>query len=66
MPQVARHFDAAIEAGNDSPCLVVFVNGLVEGMYVDGKGGLAPAYPRKDRDGVLRKVGILGDLLRCC
>jgi hypothetical protein len=42
IPQVARHFDAAIEAGKTPPCLVVFVNGLVEGMYVDWKDGTAP------------------------
>jgi len=42
IPQVARHFDAAIEAGKTPPCLVVFVDGLVEGMYVDWKDGTAP------------------------
>ncbi len=42
IPQVARHFDEAIEAGKTPPCLVVFVNGLVEGMYVDWKDGTAP------------------------
>jgi poly(3-hydroxybutyrate) depolymerase len=40
--KVAAHFDAAIEAGKTPPCLVVFVNGLVEGMYVDWKDGTAP------------------------
>jgi poly(3-hydroxybutyrate) depolymerase len=40
--RVATHFDAAIEAGKTPPCLVVFVNGLVEGMYVDWKDGSAP------------------------
>jgi poly(3-hydroxybutyrate) depolymerase len=40
--KVAAHFDAAIEAGKTPPCLVVFVNGLVEGMYVDWKDGAAP------------------------
>lgn len=40
--RVAAHFDAAIEAGKTPPCLVVFVNGLVEGMYVDWKDGSAP------------------------
>ena len=40
--KVAAHFDAAIEAGKTPPCLVVFVNGLVEGMYVDWKDGSAP------------------------
>lgn len=40
--KVAAMFDAAIEAGKTRPCLVVFVNGLVEGMYVDWKDGAAP------------------------
>jgi len=40
--KVAAHFDAAIEAGKTPPCLVVLVNGLVEGMYVDWKDGTAP------------------------
>ncbi len=40
--KVATHFDAAIEAGKTPPCLVVFVNGLGEGMYVDWKDGTAP------------------------
>jgi poly(3-hydroxybutyrate) depolymerase len=40
--QVARSFDAAIESGRTPPCLVVFVNGLVEGMYVDWKDGSVP------------------------
>ena len=42
IPHVARHFAAAIEAGKTPPCLVVFVNGLVEGMYVDWKDGSVP------------------------
>ncbi|MCX5689607.1 MAG: alpha/beta hydrolase-fold protein [Planctomycetota bacterium] len=42
MAKVAAHFDAAIEAGKVPPFLVVFVNGLVEGMYVDWKDGTAP------------------------
>jgi poly(3-hydroxybutyrate) depolymerase len=42
IPQVARRFDAAIEARKLPPCLIVFVNGLVEGMYVDWKDGSAP------------------------
>ncbi|MFN6130427.1 MAG: alpha/beta hydrolase-fold protein [Planctomycetota bacterium] len=42
IPRVAALFDAAIEAGKTPPCLVVFVNGLVEGMYVDWKDGSAP------------------------
>jgi polyhydroxybutyrate depolymerase len=39
--KVATHFDAAIGASKTPPCLVVFVNGLVEGMYVDWKDGTA-------------------------
>jgi len=39
---VARRFDAAIEAGKLPPCLVVFVNGLEMGMYVDWADGSAP------------------------
>jgi poly(3-hydroxybutyrate) depolymerase len=39
---VAGLFDAAIQAGKTPPCLVVFVNGLREGMYVDWKDGSAP------------------------
>ncbi len=45
IPQVARHFDVAIEAGKTPPCLVVFVSGMIggfEGMYVDWKDGTAP------------------------
>jgi len=42
IPRVASWFDAAIEAGKAPPCLVVFVNGLAEGMYVDWKDGSAP------------------------
>ena len=42
IPKVAALFDAAIESGKTPPCLVVFVNGLVEGMYVDWKDGSAP------------------------
>jgi len=42
IPRVASWFDAAIEAGKTSPCLIVFVNGLAEGMYVDWKDGSAP------------------------
>ena len=42
IPKVAAHFDAAIEAGKTPPCFIVFVNGLVEGMYVDWKDGSAP------------------------
>ena len=42
IPMVARHFDEAIEAGKAPPCLVVFVNGLEMGMYVDWANGAAP------------------------
>lgn len=42
IPQVAAHFAAAIEAGKTPPCLVVFVNGMANGMYVDWKDGSAP------------------------
>jgi len=42
IPKVAALFAAAIEAGKVPPCLVVFVNGLAEGMYVDWKDGSAP------------------------
>lgn len=42
IPKIAAHFDDAIDAGKVQPCLVVFVNGLVEGMYVDWKDGTAP------------------------
>jgi poly(3-hydroxybutyrate) depolymerase len=42
IPRVAALFDAAIAEGMTPPCLVVFVNGLVEGMYVDWKDGSAP------------------------
>jgi len=42
IPKVAASFAAAIESGKTPPCLVVFVNGLVEGMYVDWKDGSAP------------------------
>lgn len=42
IPALAAHFDTAIQAGKTPPFLVVFVNGLVEGMYVDWKDGSAP------------------------
>jgi enterochelin esterase-like enzyme len=42
IPRVAAHFAAAIEAGQTPPCLVVFVNGMPNGMYVDWKDGSAP------------------------
>lgn len=39
---LARLFDAAMEEGKAPPFLVVFVNGLRLGMYVDWKDGRAP------------------------
>ena len=42
IPKVAAHFAAAIEAEKTPPCLVVFVNGMPTGMYVDWKDGSAP------------------------
>jgi poly(3-hydroxybutyrate) depolymerase len=39
---LARFFDAAIRAGKAPPFLVVFVNGLPQGMYVDWKDGSTP------------------------
>ncbi|MFM8781549.1 MAG: alpha/beta hydrolase-fold protein, partial [Gemmatimonadota bacterium] len=42
IPQLARRFDAAIEAGQVPPMLVVMVNGLEMGMYVDWRDGSAP------------------------
>jgi enterochelin esterase-like enzyme len=42
IPQVAARFARAIEAGKTPPCLVVFVNGMPNGMYVDWKDGSAP------------------------
>jgi poly(3-hydroxybutyrate) depolymerase len=42
IPRVAAHFDAAIEAGKVPACLVVLVNGLPNGMYVDWKDGSTP------------------------
>lgn len=42
IPKVAAHFATGIEAGKTPPCLVVFVNGMPTGMYVDWKDGSAP------------------------
>ncbi|MFO0263421.1 MAG: alpha/beta hydrolase, partial [Planctomycetota bacterium] len=39
---MAAHFDEAIESGKTPPCLIVFVNGMPNGMYVDWKDGSAP------------------------
>lgn len=50
IPNVAKRFDAAIEAGKLPPCLVVFVNGLEMGMYVDWADGSAPVESMIVRD----------------
>lgn len=42
IPQLARHFDSAFKAQKTPPCLVVLVNGMVNGMYVDWKDGSRP------------------------
>jgi enterochelin esterase-like enzyme len=42
IPLLSKHIDAAIDAGQVPPVLVVFVNGLRLGMYVDWKNGSAP------------------------
>jgi poly(3-hydroxybutyrate) depolymerase len=42
IPQVAARFARAIEDGKAPPCLVVFGNGMPDGMYVDWKDGSAP------------------------
>jgi S-formylglutathione hydrolase FrmB len=42
IPRVAALFDRAIAAGRVPPVFVVFVNGLVEGMYCDWKDGTVP------------------------
>jgi len=42
IPKLAAHFAAAIKDAKTPPCLVVFVNGLANGMYVDWKDGSAP------------------------
>ncbi|MEY4445919.1 MAG: hypothetical protein RL444_1032 [Verrucomicrobiota bacterium] len=39
---LAKFFDDAIQAGKVQPFLVVFVNGLPQGMYVDWKDGSTP------------------------
>ncbi len=39
---LAARFDAAIGAGLTPPCLVVFVNGLVNGLYCDWHDGRVP------------------------
>jgi enterochelin esterase-like enzyme len=47
---VAKRFDAAIDSGKIPPCLVVFVNGLEMGMYVDWADGSAPVESMMIRD----------------
>ena len=42
IPLLSKHVDAAIERGAVPPFLIVFVNGLPLGMYVDWKNGAAP------------------------
>jgi enterochelin esterase-like enzyme len=42
LPQLVKYFDDAIRAGKIPPMLVVFVNGLTNGMYCDWKDGSAP------------------------
>ena len=39
---LARQFDGAIRASLTPPALVVFINGLAQGMYVDWKDGSRP------------------------
>jgi CubicO group peptidase (beta-lactamase class C family)/enterochelin esterase-like enzyme len=50
IPPLAKRFDAAIEAGKVPPFLVVFVNGLPQGMYVDWADGRAPVESTIVRD----------------
>ena len=50
IPGVAKRFDEAIESGKLPPCLVVFVNGLEMGMYVDWSDGSAPVESMICRD----------------
>ncbi len=47
---VAARFDRAIREGRTPPCLVVFVNGLEMGMYVDWADGSAPVESMIIRD----------------
>ena len=42
IPRLSQHVDAAIAAGKVQPFIVIFVNGLRNGMYVDWKDGSAP------------------------
>ena len=66
LAKAAAHFDAAIEAGKTPPFLVVFVNGLVEGMYVDWNDGSVPMetvivkYLVPHIDGAYRTIAMRG------
>ncbi|MEI7731360.1 MAG: alpha/beta hydrolase-fold protein [Verrucomicrobiota bacterium] len=42
MPPLVAHFDSAIQAKKIPPLLVVFVNGLKNGMWCDWKSGKVP------------------------
>jgi enterochelin esterase-like enzyme len=42
IPKLAQHVDAAVAAGKVQPFIIVFANGLKNGMYVDWKDGSAP------------------------
>lgn len=42
VPQLVEHFDGAIRAGKIPPMLVVFANGLRNGMWCDSKDGQRP------------------------
>lgn len=50
IPKVAMRFEEAIRAGRAPECLVVFVNGLEMGMYVDWADGSAPVESMIVRD----------------
>ena len=50
IPSVAKRFDTAIESLRLPPCMVVFVNGLEMGMYVDWADGSAPVETMIIRD----------------
>jgi hypothetical protein len=42
VPQLAERFDSAIRAGKVPPMLVVFPNGLADGMWCDSRDGKTP------------------------
>lgn len=50
IPSIAKRFDEAITSGKIPPCMVVFVNGLEMGMYVDWADGSAPVESMIIRD----------------